>query len=436
MRQFRILTFVLVIAMLVAGCGGSKATPTAATSGSTSTTSAGSTATTRATGTAAVASPSGTSSAVSQSGTAATSTSGSTVASPAPSPSSTASTAATSGPSNFEYGFNVFAREDANGQPFNQQVISAVKGAGFGWVRVPLLWANFEPAPGAWNPLPVDRLVNQFGGAGVKLLLTVSDAPQWAINKNGQSYLSNYGDFQQLMQFLASRYKGKVQAWEIWNEENLASNMNGIVRVDDYCRLLQAGYLGVKAGDPNALVVFGGLTPTGVNNPKVAIDDVTYLNQFYTHQNGYYTKFFDVLGVHTNATDHPPSQLYPSDPGTGGWSNSGSFYFRRAEQLRQVMQNHGDARPVWITEFGWTTANQAPGYGYGANVSPQQQAQYLVGAFDWAHTHWPWVTGMFVWNLNYSVITQPSDEKYPWSVLNSDWSPRPAYTALKAMPKS
>ena len=418
MRHVRTLLQVIVVATLLAGCGGSKATPT--TPPTTQTTTAIAV-------TPSAASP------------AASAPSPGTPTAPLASPAGTAAGSAAATPtsgSTFAYGFNVFARADANGQQFNTQVINAVQGAGFGWVRLPVLWSDIERAKGQWDPLPTDRLVSQFNGAGVKILMTVSSAPDWARDKSGQSLLSNYADYQDVMKFLAARYRGKVQAWEIWNEENLASDMGGTVRIGDYGNLLQAGYLGVKAGDPNALVVFGGLTPTGVNDPKIAIDDQQYLDAFYNYQNGYYTRFFDVLGIHTNATNHPPDQMYPGNPGTGAWSNSGSFYFRRAEQLKQVMQAHGDARPVWITEFGWTTANQAKGYEYGKDVSPEQQAQYLVGAFAWAHTHWPWVTGMFVWNLNYSVVSPPSDEKYPWSVLNSDWSPRPAYTALKAMPKS
>jgi hypothetical protein len=43
---------------------------------------------------------------------------------------------------------------------------------------------------------------------------------------------------------------------------------------------------------------------------------------------------------------------------------------------------------------------------------------------------------MCVWNLNFSTLGLPdSDEKVPWAVLNKDFSPRPAFTALKNMPK-
>lgn len=335
----------------------------------------------------------------------------------------------------FAYGFNVYFRGDDQGADFNTRTIKAVKDAGFNWVRVQIAWDQFERAKGQWDPLPIDRMVEQYQGSNVSILASVVKPPQWALDPSGNQFLANDSDFQDLMHFLADRYKGKIGAWEIWNEENLASEMGGHVRVQDYGGILEAGYNGVKQGDPNALVVFGGLTPTGVNDPSIAINDLDYLKQFYDLRDGYYTKFFDVLGMHVSATNNPPDKMYPDNPGKGDWSNDPSFYFRRAEQLHQVMADHHDNRRVWITEFGWTTKNQAKGYEYGADNSPQNQADYLVGAFEYAQKNWPWTTGMFVWNLNYSTVVPPNDEKYPWAVLNADWSPRPAYTALQQMPK-
>jgi len=42
---------------------------------------------------------------------------------------------------------------------------------------------------------------------------------------------------------------------------------------------------------------------------------------------------------------------------------------------------------------------------------------------------------MFLWNLQFSTLVEPWDHKGYWSVLNPDWSHRPAFDALKAMPK-
>ena len=172
-------------------------------------------------------------------------------------------------------------------------------------------------------------------------------------------------------------------------------------------------------------------------DPSIAIDDVEYLRMVYAYNNGEAKRYFDHLATHPGGTLNPPDTLWPERPGPGpGWLDHPSFYFRRAEQLRQVMVENGDAaKQVWLTEFGWSTANQAPGYEYGNYISEQQQAQYLVRAFEIARTEWPWVGVMLVWNLNFSTITDPSDEKYSWSVVYADWNPRPAYRALQEMPK-
>lgn len=336
----------------------------------------------------------------------------------------------------FLYGFNVFARGDADGAAFNRQTFQLVTAAGFTAAHIQVSWKQFEPNRGQWDPLPLDRITQDAQQAHVQVLISLVDFPDWARDPKNAQLLADWTDFQTYARFIADRYKGKVAGWEIGNEENMAYTVGGTVRVTDYAKLLEAGYAGIKAADPRAPVLFGGLTPTGVNDPKIAIDDVQYLKQFYALENGRYAKFFDILGMHANATHNPPDTMWPSKPGPGpGWFNDGSFYFRRVEQLHQVMVDHNDQRPAWITEFGWTTANQAPGYEYGKDVTAQEQADYLVGAYRLARASWPWCQAMFVWNLNYSVVSPPSDEKTPWAVLNSDWSPRPSYTALQQMPK-
>ncbi|MBX5444239.1 cellulase family glycosylhydrolase [Sphaerobacter sp.] len=400
MRRIALFVLLVMVATMVVACGGGSSTPTPAGE---------STSTAQANPTAGEASPTATASNGAPSGE--------------------------TGSRNLIYGFNVFARGDDQGAEFNDKVIDMVTGAGFDWVRIQIEWSQFERAKGQWDPLPTDRIVDQFEARGVNVLATIVKAPDWARDPSGQQLLSDYNDFAEFVQFVVGRYHGKVDAWEIWNEQNLAHEMGGTVRVEDYAKMLEAAYQAAKSVDRSAVIVFGGLTPTGVNDPSVAIDDVAYLESFYALENGRYAMYFDVLGAHVNATNHPPDKMFPDNPGEGNWADHPSFYFRRAEQLHEVMAKYGDPRPVWITEFGWTTANQAPGYEYGADVSEQDQADYLVGAFKWAQENWPWARGMFVWNLNYSVITPPEDEKHPWSVLNADWSPRPAYEALRDMPK-
>ena len=73
--------------------------------------------------------------------------------------------------------------------------------------------------------------------------------------------------FEEFMAFVSDRYAGRVQAYEIWNEQNLAHETGGYIDMGRYVNILKAGYAAVKEGDPSAIVVFGGLTPNGLNDP-------------------------------------------------------------------------------------------------------------------------------------------------------------------------
>jgi exo-beta-1,3-glucanase (GH17 family) len=133
--------------------------------------------------------------------------------------------------------------------------------------------------------------------------------------------------------------------------------------------------------------------------------------------------------------------MWPDQPGPGpGWTTSREFYFRRVEDIRAqlVAAGLGD-KAIWITEFGWATPNNTPGYEYGNQTSFRRQADYIVRAFQKARADYPWVSGMFLWQLNFAVPWRHNGneqhEQAAFGVLNGDWSPRPAYDAIKALPK-
>ncbi len=340
------------------------------------------------------------------------------------------------------YGFNVWGL--STDAAFRDKVYATVQGAGFGWVRQQVQWAAMEPQKGSYGndtTAQLDQFVNGANGKGLKILLSVVKSPEWVGAKGGLPTKTQ--DFTDFMSFLTQRYKGKVQAYEIWNEQNYAVETGGKVNVAAYPPVLKAGFQAVKKTDPKAVVVFGGMTPTGVNDPSIALNEVDYLRQIYAYNGGEIKQYYDVLGAHPGSNCNDPDHSYPANPqgcdvsGTGkaDFSTDNSFYFQRIVELHKVMQDAGEGNTkMWLTEFGWTTSNEAKGYEYGKFVSEAQQAQYLTRAFELGKSY-PWMGVMFVWNLNFSTITPPSDEKYPWAVLKSDWSPRPAYTALKNMPK-
>jgi hypothetical protein len=353
------------------------------------------------------------------------------------------------------YGFNVFLIGNAGGAAFNNRTMAKVNEAGFGWVRVQLQWREFEPSPGAYNPAPYDTIIAAAANNGAQVLVSVVKAPDWASRSRPGGLPEDTRAFGRTMRFLAERYGGRVQAWEIWNEQNLAGEVGGFVEVGPYFETLKAGYTAVKAVDPAAFVLFGGLTPTGVRNPAVAIDDTEYLRQFYAYAGGEGRNYFDALAVHPGSAANPPDARFGSASGdcppaalerygpqpSGCYNGSPDFFFRRIEEQRAVMVQYGDrVKQVWLTEFGWDSCANLPaprGYEYCQLTTEAEQAQFLVRAFEIGRDEWPWVGVMIMWNLNYAAIPDMpiDDEKYGWSVLRSDWSNRPAFEALKALPK-
>ena len=75
------------------------------------------------------------------------------------------------------------------------------------------------------------------------------------------------------------------------------------------------------------------------------------------------------------------------------------------------------------------------GYEYSQYNSEQDQATFLLRAFQKVRNEYPYVTHMFVWNLNFQQVVGPTDEKYGFGILHSSGGHRPAYDALKAMSK-
>lgn len=316
------------------------------------------------------------------------------------------------------------------------RVLGLITDAGFGWVRQQIRWDEFEHVSGQINWTELDRTIDSISRTNVKVLLSVLRSPAWAGVGGGHGLPRDPNTYANFLSQIATRYKGRVQAYEVWNEQNLGIETANRVEAGPYVELLKASYKAVKAADPSAIVLYGGLTPTGVIDKTIAIDDVIFLEQCYLYNNGEIRNYFDALGVHPGSHGNSPDELWPFDKPGKNWANHPSFFFRRVENLREVMVAHGDAeKQVWLTEFGWTTANQAPGYEYGAYNSEDTQARNLVRAFQRAKQNYPWMGVMLIWQLNFAPLVSAADEKSPWGLIRSDWSPRPSYLALKAMPK-
>lgn len=355
-------------------------------------------------------------------------------------------------PRPFIYGYNAMLYHDMAPWQDRSRVLELTKASGITWIRQQITWKDLHKEDGeiSWGEL--DQIVEDAHAAGIHLLITVIQAPWWATpnGHNGLPRREHFGTFAHFMGQMAARYRGKVQAYEIWNEQNLACQNGGdcssaggiggrVISADFYVDMLYEAYNAIKANDPGAIVVSGATASTETNDPDYAISDTRFMQQMLTNP-----RFrADVIGVHPGDRNNPPDTLWPENPGPGpGWQTSREFYFRRIEDMRAIAVQCGKGdMQFWITEFGWATPNITPGFEYGNANSFEDQSQWIVRAFDKGrYDYAPWVGAMFVWNLNFAISwkgahNNPLHEQASYGILNPDWSPRPAWYAIQEMPK-
>ncbi|MFO7918630.1 MAG: cellulase family glycosylhydrolase [Anaerolineae bacterium] len=313
--------------------------------------------------------------------------------------------------------------------------------AGFGWCKVNFGWRDIEgAAKGAFDWSHTDRIVEMTEDVGLDLVVRVDHQPAWAGGGhpvNGPP--DNYQDLADFLTALTERYRGRIRAYEVWNEPNLAREWGGKTpNPAAYVELLGVAYRAIKNTDPDAMVISAGLSPTDTWSDQARPDD-TYLQNMYIAMADDSDGYFDVLGVHGAGFKSPPERdpaEVAANPDLGG---SRAYCFRRVEDLRAIMVEHGDEdKQIALLEFGWTSdpRPESP-YNWHA-VSEETKADYLVRAYQYAEENWsPWIGLMsliYICNPDWT----PEDEQYWWAITDPSWpefKPRPAYNALKAMPK-
>jgi polysaccharide biosynthesis protein PslG len=300
-------------------------------------------------------------------------------------------------------------------------VLDELAGAGISSVRIDVSWSRLEDTKkGARNAgylARVDSCVRLGRQHDLRLVLQLWQTPKWANGGRAENVPPTISvDFADIAKWFAARYRGQVWAWELWNEPNNGTFWTG--SVGKYTALLKAGYTGVKAGDPGALVSLGGLM----------YNDSAYLRAIYAKGG---RGSFDVVSTHPyqGTGDQPPEQA------DGGRRE----FFTHTPSVRSVMVSYGDGgKPIWFTEFGWSAHDNTgsiPSWARG--VSERQQADFAVRAVKYAAANWPYVGAMFwykerSWNLPSADPAWLVRHLEGYGLLRADGSRRPVYEALRS----
>jgi hypothetical protein len=287
-----------------------------------------------------------------------------------------------------------FARNDAVRQE-HFAILAAL--ARVNWVRDRMAWGEAEPRPGEFAAATsYDTSAELQARHGLRVLQVFHGSPQWATDPSLDSG-PNPGrrfprDLRQLYAFcreMGTRYRGKVQAWEPWNEANIDGF--GGHTTDEMCTLQKAAYLGFKAGDPDLIVgwnVYAG-------SPNAVDADLILGNQA--------DACMDTFNIHS----YSPVENYPQE-----------FTHTRLANV---------GKPIWISECGIHV--RSPGPKPWGDLTAEEAwrqacfipASYATSLFAGVNRHFFFILGNYM------------EGDVQFGLLRQDMTPRPGYCALAAV---
>jgi len=302
------------------------------------------------------------------------------------------------------YGVNVHA--PAGAQLAAQ--LDRVERGGMGWVRIDFIWAAVQPARGTYDWRLYDALVAAAEQRGLSILAIIAYTPGWATDGAEISGVPrSVDDWTTFCTKAANRYKGRIAAWEVWNEPNLAKFWAGS-RQQWWSQILIPGADAIHAADPQALVAGPALAHIGSRD--------------------WHHWLLETLQTAGSRIDVVTHHLYDGDSfsdvtekldGSTQFGNTPSLWNLVAPSVREVLkQANARSKPFWLTETGWESdavgeATQADDYAG------------LLGQWFAGHPTRNWVKKIFFYEL------QDGSSDFSWGVVRPNGTLKPAYATYR-----
>ncbi len=290
-----------------------------------------------------------------------------------------------------------------------EAVTQTLTQAGGSWLRDSSQWRTNEPEKGVYRFTPEDTLdmlrYEKEGGLNPLAIISGGNV-LYSPGGDGSAAATSPEALEAQKKYctwLASQTKGIVTHFEIWNEWNVAVFNPTGAPVSDYVNILKACYEGLKAGNPECVVI-------GIDTAEVPLDMIKEMMDLgaYDYMDAYSTHPYDWSGV------------FRLD-----------YYKNRLEELHELMANYGPLKPHYITEMGFSTYIEGNGLGY---TYPEQaynsvKLHLWAEAFDLADV----VT-------QYSFLDQldPTESEHNWGWVRSynhaesPYGAKPSYLAISA----
>ncbi len=347
------------------------------------------------------------------------------------------------------FGYGIQSHATVGDPAFTADVVK--NQLGMDWVKVQLEWPLVQPEPDIYQWFFYDGIVNEASKQGLYLMFSVVGSPEWARAAGGHNGPpDDTNQFTRFLTALLNRYPNQIQAIEVWNEQNLDrewATANGI-SPEDYVRFLQAANETIKRIDPNIIVISGALAPTGSGDWVRWADDFEYMDRALAAG---MLNYVDCVGAHHNGYNIGPDVAYDQ---TGTTAEAGTAVFRgpfdnihhswsfktTLDTYAQKIQAVDPNKKLCVTEFGWASSegyDQYPtGFEFAQDNTLEEQAQFIVQAYQQMRDSGDvWLAFLFNFDFG-NKGNGPTDDPVPYSIVDTQGIPRPAFGAIGAMEKA
>ena len=216
-------------------------------------------------------------------------------------------------------------------------------------------WSVLEPAPNQYNWGKLDTAVANAEQNGVNdILFVLAGTPSWATDDPASGGAAgvlpgaagvprNLADWDDFVREVATRYKGRISAYQVWNEANLVTFSTATAQ--EMAALTKNAYDIIKSIDPKATVVAPSMgTRLGSKGSTLSKKLDRYLDAYLRDMKNYGWPV-DVWAAHT----YPASLGTPADRGLliKGYMNLLKKY-------------QAPTKPIWDTENNFGLAGPGP----------------------------------------------------------------------------
>jgi polysaccharide biosynthesis protein PslG len=288
------------------------------------------------------------------------------------------------------------------------RVLDRAAEAGLGWVRIDFVWAFVEPARDVYDWRIYDEIAAAARARGIEVYATLAYTPAWATSGPELSGVPEAAEWRDFCRRAATRYRGKIRHWGVWNEPNLDRFWSGSRREYLDVVLLPCADA-IHAADPQARV--GG-------------PDLAHLTSGDADWYDWLRETLDRAGDRLDFVTHHvydqdgPARATEKLAGSTLFGNRPAFWDAVPPSLFEVLRVAGWTGPVWLTETGWESAR----------VGEDRQARFYTEFLEEWLTGRPgrdWIDQVFFYEM------KDPPETYTWGVLRADGSPKPAWAAYR-----